>query len=101
MHSLGLPLRDGISCLGFPCLSDAHRFAVAVVLTVGLAEIARVLVRFHLVAARGARAARHGFGFARNAAAFNVLYRLQIMNFDVPLLESSPNGVNYIDIFAI
>ena len=48
-----------------------------------------------------ARAARYWFGFACNAAAtFDVFYWLQVTaNFDdAPLLQSSPNGVNYNDI---
>ena len=53
-----------------------------------------------LVAACGARAACDGFGFARNTATtFDVFLWLQVMNFDVSLLQSVPNGANYIDIF--
>ena len=41
-----------------------------------------------------------GFGFARNTATtFDVLYWLQVTNFDVlVLLNSSPNGLDYINV---
>ncbi len=42
-----------------------------------------------------------GFGFARNTATtFDVFYWLQVTNFDV-LLNSAPNGPDYIDIFGL
>jgi hypothetical protein len=48
---------------------------------------------------RAARAARDGFGFARDTAtAFNVFFWLQITNFDVSLLRSAPNRPDHIDI---
>ena len=54
------------------------------------------------MAARGARAASDGFGFARNATAtFDVFYWLQVTNFDVPLLQSAPNRLDYIDILGL
>ena len=50
-----------------------------------------------LVAACGACA---GFGFARNTATtFDIFYWLQVRNFD-GLLNSAPNGPNYIDILG-
>ena len=52
--------------------------------------------------ARAASAACDGFGFARNAAAtFDVFYWLQVTNFDVRLLNSAPNGPDYIDIVGL
>jgi hypothetical protein len=54
-----------------------------------------------LVAACGACAACDGFGFARHTATtFDVFYRLQVRNFD-GLLNSAPNGPDYIDILAL
>jgi len=51
-----------------------------------------------LVAACGAC---DGFGFARNTATtFDVFYWLQVTNFDV-LLNSAPNGPDYIDIWGL
>ena len=53
-----------------------------------------------LIGACGACAACDGFGFARNTAAtFDVFYWLQVTNFDV-LLNSAPNGPDYIDILV-
>ena len=53
-----------------------------------------------LAAAYGACAACDGFGFSRNTATtFDVFYGLQVTNFDV-LLNSAPNGPDYIDILA-
>jgi hypothetical protein len=50
--------------------------------------------------ARGASAACCGFGFARNTAAtFDVFYWLEVTNFDVPLFDPSPNGLDYIDVW--
>jgi hypothetical protein len=54
-----------------------------------------------LLTVRGAAAAGGGVGFTRTATAtFDVFYWLQVTaNFDdAPLLQSSPNGVNYNDI---
>jgi hypothetical protein len=55
------------------------------------------------VAARGASAARDGFGFARNtttaATTFDVFCWLEVTNFDVPLFDPSPNGLDYIDVW--
>ena len=58
-----------------------------------------------LVAACGARAACaacaacHGFGIARNTATtFDVFFWLQLTNFDVSLLQSTPNGPDHIDV---
>jgi hypothetical protein len=46
---------------------------------------------------RSARAAYGGFRRARTTATtFHIFYRLQVPNFS--LLQSPPNGVNYIDI---
>src|SRR5438093_2169449 len=48
--------------------------------------------------ARGPCAACGGFGFARNDAAFDVFYRLQVTNFQVTnfgLLKSAPNRADY------
>jgi hypothetical protein len=47
-------------------------------------------------------AACDGFGFARNAATttFDVFYWLQVTNFD-GLLNSAPNGPDYIDIWGL
>ena len=48
--------------------------------------------------ARGPCAACGGFGFARNDAAFDVFYRLQVTNFQVTnfgLLNSAPNRADY------
>jgi hypothetical protein len=44
-------------------------------------------------------AACGGFGFDRNAATFDVLYRLQVTNYGVlyVLFDSPPNGPNPID----
>jgi hypothetical protein len=54
------------------------------------------------VAACGVCAACDGFGFARNTATtFDVFYWLQVTNFDVPLLNSAPNGPDYIDIVGL
>jgi hypothetical protein len=51
--------------------------------------------------ARGASAARAGFGFALNAAAtFDVFYWLQITNFDA-LFDSAPNGANHFDVWDL
>jgi len=47
-------------------------------------------------------AACDGFGFARNTATtFDVFYWLQVTNFDVRLLNSAPNGPDYIDIVGL
>jgi len=46
-------------------------------------------------------AACGGFGFARHTATtFDVFYRPQVRNFD-GLLNSAPNGPDYIDILAL
>jgi hypothetical protein len=43
-----------------------------------------------------------GFGFARNTATtFDVFYQLEVTNFDVCLLNSAPNGPDYIDIWGL
>ena len=48
-----------------------------------------------------AYAACDGFGFARNTATtFDVFYWLQVTKVDV-LLNSTPNGVKYVDIFGV
>jgi hypothetical protein len=53
-------------------------------------------------AARRASAACGGFGFVGNTAAtFDVFYWLQVKNFDVRLLNSAPNGPDYIDIVGL
>ena len=48
-------------------------------------------------------AARDGFGFARNTTAaattFDVFCWLEVTNFDVPLFDPSPNGLDYIDVW--
>jgi hypothetical protein len=55
-----------------------------------------------LVVACGTCAACDGFGFARNTATtFDVFYWLQVTNFDVRLLNSAPNGPDYIDIVGL
>jgi hypothetical protein len=54
------------------------------------------------VAACGACATCDGFGFARNTAAtttFDVFYWLQVLNFDVPLFDPAPSGLDYIDVW--
>ena len=54
--------------------------------------------------ARCASAACVGFGFARNATAtFDVFFWLQVTNNGVldVLFESPPNGLNYIDVWAL
>jgi hypothetical protein len=49
---------------------------------------------------RGPCAAGRGFGRACNVATtFHVLYRPQVANFS--LLNSAPNGVNYMDIRSL
>jgi hypothetical protein len=54
------------------------------------------------VAARGASASCGGFGFARNTATtFDVLYWLQVTNFDVLLNSAPPNGLDYIDVWGL
>ena len=51
---------------------------------------------------RAACATRRAVGFARNTAStFDVFYRLQVTNFDVPLLQSAPNRPDYIDTLAL
>src|SRR5262249_17164511 len=51
---------------------------------------------------RAAFATRRAVGFARNTAStFDVFYRLQVTNFDVPLLQSAPNRPDYIDTLAL
>jgi hypothetical protein len=41
-------------------------------------------------------------GFARNTAAtFDVFYWLQVTNFDVPLFDPAPNGLDYIDVWVL
>jgi hypothetical protein len=48
---------------------------------------------------RAARAARDGFGIARNTAAtFDVFLWLQVTNFDMSLLHSAPSGPDHIEI---
>ncbi len=48
---------------------------------------------------RAACAARDAFRFARNTATtFDVFFWLQVTNFDVSLLRSTPNGADHIDI---
>jgi hypothetical protein len=43
-----------------------------------------------------------GAGFIRNTATtFDVFYRLQVTKFDVPLLQSAPNRLDYIDILGL
>jgi hypothetical protein len=56
-----------------------------------------------LVAAYDACATCEGFGFARNTATtLDVFYWLQVTNFDVlVLLNSAPNGPDYIDIWGL
>jgi hypothetical protein len=47
-------------------------------------------------------AACDGFGFARNTATtFDVLYWLQVTNFDVLLNSAPPNGLDYIDVWGL
>jgi len=54
------------------------------------------------VAVCAARGAGNGFGFARNTATtFDIFYWLQVKNFDVRLLNSAPNGPDYIDIVGL
>src|SRR5262249_41674483 len=51
---------------------------------------------------RAACATCRAVGFARNTAStFDVFYRLQVTNFDVPLLQSAPNRPDYIDTLAL
>ena len=54
------------------------------------------------MAAFGVCAACDGFRFARNTATtFDVFYWLQVTNFDVRLLNSAPNGPDYVDIVGL
>ncbi len=63
----------------------------------GLQSLTRLVAA---CSARAAWAACDGFGIARNTAtAFDVFFWLQVTNFDVSLLQSVPNGADYIDIF--
>ena len=49
-----------------------------------------------------AYAACDGFGFARNTATtFDVSYWLQVTNFDMSFLNSTPSGPDYIDIMGL
>ena len=49
--------------------------------------------------ARAAVAACDRFGIARNTGTtFDVFFGLQVANFDVSLLQSPPNGLDYVDI---
>jgi hypothetical protein len=65
-------------------------------------KVQSVRKRGGLVVACGACAACDGFGFARNTTTtFDVFYWLQVTNFDVRLLNSAPNGPDYIDIVGL
>ena len=51
---------------------------------------------------RATCATRRAVGFVRTTATtFDVFYRLQVTNFDVPLLQSAPNRPDYIDTLAL
>jgi hypothetical protein len=50
--------------------------------------------------ARRASAACGGFGFAGNTATtFDVFYWLKVTNFDAPLFDPAPSGLDYIDVW--